>query len=78
LPITAYKRPWRWFLKKKKQKEKSGRGRLWKTAAAVEITKDAARLLIYDFHHCLEKPAGFSTFTTGPTAIKLTLRLLVI
>jgi hypothetical protein len=42
------------------------------TAAAVEIPEDAARLLFHDFHRCLEKPAGFSTVTTGPAAIHQT------
>jgi hypothetical protein len=66
------------FFKEKEAKRKIRKGTSVETAAAVEITKDATRLLIYDFHHCLEKPAGFSTVTTGPMAIKLNLRLLVI
>ena len=44
------------------------------TAAAVEIGKSGLRRLVLDdFHRCLEKPShqtlGFPTVTTGPSAI---------
>jgi hypothetical protein len=57
------------FFKEKEAKRKIRKGTPMETAAAVEITNDATPLLIYDFHHCLEKPAGFSTVTTSPTVI---------
>jgi hypothetical protein len=60
------------FFKEKEAKRKIRKGTPVETAAVVEITKEATRLLIYDFHHCLEKPAGFSTVTTGPRAINYT------
>ena len=40
------------------------------TAAAVEIEQGRLRQhSLDDFHRCLEKPAGFSTVSTGPAAV---------
>ncbi len=57
------------FTKKEKEaKERNiGREGLWKLP---QLWKSAERLA--DSHSCLEKPASFSTVTTGPTAITLT------
>ena len=72
--LPAYRTPHPWGAavpgnKEKEAKRKIRKGTPVETAAAVEITEDAARLLFRDFHRCLEKPAGFSTVTTGPAAM---------
>jgi len=60
--------------RKKKETKKKEKGRPVETAAAVEIGKSGLRRLVLDdFHRCLEKPShqtlGFPTVTTGPSAI---------
>jgi hypothetical protein len=62
--------------RKKKGPKKKERERPVESAANEKI--DQGRLRQYfldDFHNCLENPAGFSTATTGPAAVRSTTEL---
>jgi hypothetical protein len=56
--------------KRSKKKNKEGDG-LWKLPQLWKSQR-MLRDFFHDFHRCLEKPAGFSTITTGPAAIHQT------
>ncbi len=58
--------------KKKKEPKKKETGRPVESAANEEIDQGRLRQhFLDDFLNCLENPAGFSTATTGATAVIL-------